>query len=173
MNKKSLFDKIEDLIEKHISEIVDKKMSLHKKSIEIFIEKEIAKTPVCLSKKYKNVNKIKLDNIDNRLFKDVFGTYCLISKINQDHVMPKKVNGAGAKSNLMWICKESNETKRDNLEGIVNGTKYKVSVDKNFDLKTGKSVGTLSIYDNNQNIYIQKSTRKENNKFIKFKTPIE
>ncbi|NQX83498.1 MAG: hypothetical protein HRS50_02205 [Mycoplasmataceae bacterium] len=154
---KNLLEKINDVIDKHINEVIDRKLKSEKQSLREFIKNEIDS----FSKESK------------KLYKDVFGVQCIISNMNQDHVMPKKENGVDSGLNLLWMCKESNETKGSQLEGEVSSVKFKITKDKKHILKSGEIVGKLQIYDKNKELWQTIGSKKENNRFIKFKKEME
>lgn len=142
MNEKKLIDKLAEVIDKHIEEVFERKM-------ETILDE-------LLSKK----SKVK--------FKDVFDNECFLDEITKDHVMPKNADGSTGKTNIMYMCKTSNQQKSNKLEGEINGIEFKIDEDKNHKLKSGK-VGLLSIKKPSDKNMKSISTKKENKKYDDFK----
>ena len=153
----TLFDKLSKVIDDYIEEKIDSKIKNNKepkKQIKDFIKTKVLK----LSSKILNESP----------FEDVFGNKCIISDVTKDHVYPLGEGGTNLKSNIIHVCRISNESKGKNWEGIIKNTNFKITEDKNKKLKSGK-VGILSVKLEGDNRFKSISTKKENKRFEEFK----
>jgi len=152
--KYKLFDELEKIIDKHIEEIVSKKIKSFDQKNKDLIKKEVDKI---LSEKNKTP------------FEDIFKSKCSLSDMTKDHVIPANKKGSNNKSNIMMMCKSSNQSKGNLLDGEVNGIKFKVIEDnRGKPFKDGTKKGNLSILDEEKNLWQTISTRKENNRYDKW-----
>ncbi len=152
--KTKLFEEIEKVIDKHINDIVSKKIKSLEQKNKDSIKNEIEKI---MSEKGKTP------------FVDIFKNECSISNMTKDHIMPIDNKGSNNKSNIMMMCKSSNQAKGNVLEGEVNNIKFRVIEDKRGKpFKDGSKKGSLSILDNEKNLWQTISTRKENNRYAKW-----
>ena len=114
---KKLFEKIEEIINKHIIEVVAKEVKREmnskssKQSIEDIVKKEI--------NNYAN-------EMNKPMFEDIFGNKCIISKITKDHILPKSEGGTDNPTNIIMLCESSNKLKGNLLEGKINNKVFKV-----------------------------------------------
>jgi len=152
--KKGLFEEIEKVINKHIESVIDKKIkSLEQKN------KDLIKN---------EVEKIIFEK-DSSPFIDIFENKCTSRSMTKDHIMPIDNKGSNNKSNIMMMCKSSNQLKGNALEGEINGIKFKIIEDnRGKPFKDGTKKGNLSILSKDKNLWQTISSRKENNRYDKW-----
>lgn len=155
---KSLLEKISQIIDEHINEIIDLKIDNKIKS-ERQHNKDLIKKEIMLFSKEKE-----------NMYTDIFGVECMLSDMTKDHIMPIDENGSNIALNILWICESSNKIKANKLNGVINNIEYKVAEGKNLKIKSKFGVISTNAIDNKRMLPI--STKKENLRFKKFQENI-
>lgn len=151
---KTLLEKISDVIDKHIDDKILKNKVSEKQALHEYIKKEINK--MIVESKY--------------MFVDIFGNQCILSDITEDHVLPQKENGSNNESNIIRVCRISNQNKGSDLKGNINHVEWKIHDKTSF--KDGKEKGVLSIKKPDSNRWKNVSTKKEKTRFEDYKRQI-